>query len=103
MATLKTPTLGSTRKRDVASRLCAALFGGYVAASTFSMLVARLVPLPKAGATTMAILTTPILYSATILWAFSARSPSRAWLVLIAVTLLAGGLTWGLIIVRGRP
>ncbi len=103
MAIVKTPIQGSTRKRDVASRLCAALFGGYAAASAFSMLVARLVPLPKASATTTAILTTPILYLATILWAFSARSPSRAWLVLIAVTLLVGGLTWGLIILRGRP
>ena len=91
------------RKRDVASRVCAALIGGYVAVSAVSMLLARVVPLPKAGATTTAILSTPILFVAVILWAFSARSPSRAWLVLVVVTLIAGGTTWGLIIVGGRP
>ena len=92
-----------TCKRDVASRACAALLGGYVAVSAISMLLARMVPLPKAGATTAAILSTPILFVVVILWVFSARSPSRAWLVLVVVTLIAGGTTWGLIIVGGRP
>jgi hypothetical protein len=93
----------TARKRDVASRVCAALIGGYVAVSAVSMLLARVVPLPKAGSTTTAILSTPILFVAVILWAFSAHSPSRAWLVLVVVTLIAVGTTWGLIVVGGRP
>lgn len=103
MAILNSPIQSPTRKRDVASRICAALFGGYIAASACSMLLARVMPLSKAGATAMGILSTPILYLAAILWAFSAPSPSRAWLVLGVVALIAGGLAWGLILVGGRP
>ncbi|ADV83675.1 DUF3649 domain-containing protein [Terriglobus saanensis] len=103
MVELNLPIQSRARKKDVTSRVCAALFGGYFAGTAFSMLVARLVPLAKVEATTTAILCTPILYVAAILWAFSARSPSRAWLVLILIAVIAGGLTLGLIIVKGRP
>ncbi len=91
-----------SRKRDIVSRVCAALIGGYFAASASSMLLARVVPLPKDGATATAILSTPILYLVAIIWAFSAPSPSRAWVILVVVALIAGGLTWCLVIVGGR-
>lgn len=102
-ALLKSPTRNPLRKRDVASRICAALFGGYASASASSMLLARLMPVPKADATAMAILLTPVLYLAAMLWAFSAPSPSRAWVVLLCITVLAGGVTWALILIGGRP
>jgi len=97
-SSLRTPR----RKRDVASRVCASFFGGYAAASAVSMLLARVTPLPKADATTAAILLTPILYLVAILWAFSAASPSRAWAVLVTITALAGGVTYAFILVGGR-
>lgn len=85
------------RKRDVVSRVCAAIFGGYVAAAALSVLLARLLPLAKASAVTTAIMATPLLYLAAILWAFAARSPSRAWAGQGIVTVVAGFLGAGLI------
>lgn len=99
---LKSSPRSPLRKRDVASRVCAAFFGGYGAASTVSMLLARVMPLAKADATTVAILLTPILYLLAILWAFSAASPSRAWAVLVAITVIAGGMTYAFILMGGR-
>jgi hypothetical protein len=58
--------------------------------------------LSKPDATTTAVMSTAILYLAAILWAFAAPSPSRAWLVLIAIIVIAGGLTFGLIMLGGR-
>lgn len=101
-AVLKSSTQNPLRKRDVASRVCAALFGGYAAASALSMLFARVMPLPKADATTAAILLTTILYLAAILWVFSAASPSRVWAVLIGITAVAGGVTYAFILAGGR-
>jgi len=88
------------RKRDVVSRVCAAIFGGYVAAAALSVLLARLLPLSKASAVTTAIMVTPLLYLAAMLWAFAARSPSRAWAglgttALVASVLGAGLIAWG--------
>ncbi len=100
---LKSLTGNPPRKRDVASRVCAALFGGYATASVVSMLLARVMPLPKAEATTSAILLTPILYLAAILWSFSAASPTRAWALLIGLTAIAGSLTYAFILLGGRP
>lgn len=101
-AVLKSSTRSPLRKRDVTSRVCAALFGGYAAASAVSMLLARVMPLPKADATTAAILLTPILYLVAILWAFSVAAPSRAWAVLVAITVIAGGMTYAFILMGGR-
>ena len=90
------------RKRDVASRVCAAIFGGYVTATALSVLLARVLPLTKASAVTTAIMVSPLLYLATILWAFAARSPSRAWSGLGTAAFVAGVLAAGLIAWGGR-
>jgi hypothetical protein len=66
------------------------------------MLLARVMPLPKADATTAAILLTPILYLVAILWASSFAAPSRAWAVLVAITVIAGGMTYAFILMGGR-
>ena len=42
---LDSPFQARARKRDVTSRVCAALIGGYVAASASCMLLARMVSL----------------------------------------------------------
>lgn len=96
------PRQSSLRARDVVSRICAAIFGGYVAASALSVLVARLLPLQKVGATTTAILLTAPLYLCVILSAFAARSPSRAWVIVSTVAVAAGASSWGIIAWSGR-
>lgn len=102
MALLNSPVQSPLRNRDIVSRVCAAIFGGYAAAASLSVLVARMLPLTKANATTTAILCNPMLYLGAILWAFRARSPSRAWAVLGAVALAAGVLSFGLIALGAR-
>ena len=101
MASLNSSAERAVRRRDIASRLCAAVFGGYVAAAALSLLLARVLPMSKSGATATAILSTPVLFLAAILWAFAARSPSRAWLVLVLTTLVCAGMTLGLMNLRG--
>ncbi|WP_063922932.1 DUF3649 domain-containing protein [Cupriavidus basilensis] len=102
MAQFNSPAPPPLRKREVISRVCAAIFGGYAATAALAVLLARLLPLPKASATTAAILSTALLYLCAILWAFAARSPSRVWAVLGTVALVAGALSWRLIAWGGR-
>jgi len=97
MAQLNSLAQPLLRKRDVISRVCSAIFGGYAATVALGVLLARLLPLSKVGATVTAILSTALLYLCAILWAFAARSPLRAWVVLGFVALGAGTLSWGLI------
>ncbi|SKC74406.1 DUF3649 domain-containing protein [Paraburkholderia hospita] len=102
MALPNSPAQPPLRKRDVVSRICAALFGGYAAAAALSVLLARLLPLSKPNATTVAIMAIALLYLGAMLWAFAARSPSRAWAVLVVVALAASALSWALIAWGGR-
>lgn len=91
-----------SRRRDVISRVCASLIGGYIAASLVSMLIARFLPLPASSATTIGMLCVPFLYLVTILWAFSARSPSQGWLGIGGVSAFAAAMVWASISIGGR-
>jgi len=102
MAAPNLPARRAPRKRDLVSRVAAAVLGSYAVATTLSMLLARLLPWPKASATTAAILSGGPIYLCAVLWAFGAASPSRVWLVLGAVALASGMLDWGLISWEGH-
>jgi len=91
-----------SRRRDIASRVCAALLGGYVVASVLSMLVARVLPFAAPTATAVALLVAPLLYLAAILWVFAVKSLARGWLGIGVVTVLSGMLVWESIRMGGR-
>ena len=98
----KLPVQSRLRNCDVVSRAAAAIVGGYAATTAVSILLARLLPMPKANATVTAVLATSSLYVCAIVWAFAARSPLRAWGVLSAVGIVAGTTSWALIALGGR-
>ncbi len=86
----------SWKKRlSVASRVLAAILGGYTLACAFTAFFSLALPLQR----TEAVLTTSMLsfavYTATVILVFAARSAARAWLWTLApATLLGTGALW---------
>ncbi|OAN59927.1 hypothetical protein A7X12_02185 [Sphingomonas sp. TDK1] len=62
----------------LAGRGITATIGGYAAAAAGCALAARLLPLPRVEATLWAMLAAFPAYAAMALWAFNARSLTRA-------------------------
>ncbi|TBU96576.1 DUF3649 domain-containing protein [Stutzerimonas kirkiae] len=84
-----------TRYRwSVASRVFAAVFGGYALTSAITLLLALVWPLPRAQAVLAASLPSFLLYGLIVLWVFSVRSATRAWVGLAVPTLLLDGACW---------
>ncbi|MDF3837183.1 DUF3649 domain-containing protein [Cupriavidus basilensis] len=63
----------------VASRVVAAIGGGYVLAAVATGLLAVLLPLPPAEAVMTATLLSFSLYACSVLWVFAAGSAWQAW------------------------
>lgn len=78
----------------VASRVLAAVVGGYGAASLLGAVLAAALPLvstaSRADGVLFATLLTFVFYTAAMVWAFSTRSATRAWLGLAAVCGVCG-------------
>ena len=79
----------------VVSRLLAATLGGYTLTALLVSCVAQCLTMARAESVLAASLPAFLIFTATILWAFAARSASKAWLGLIAPCLaLAACLFW---------
>ncbi|MBB1629563.1 DUF3649 domain-containing protein [Cupriavidus sp. UME77] len=63
----------------VASRVVAAIGGGYVLAAVATGLLAVVMPMPPAEAVMTATLLSFSLYACAVLWVFAAGSAWRAW------------------------
>ena len=86
---------GSTAYRwAVASRVLAAALGGYALASALTVLLALLWPLPKDQAVLADTMLSFIQYAAAVIWVFSVRSVTRAWLGMLIPTVLVAALCW---------
>lgn len=77
----------SPAARDGASRTAAAALGGYALANAVAALGAVVLPLTRAEAVTWTTMAAFLIYLVAIVWAFAARSASRAWLGLGAPAL----------------
>ncbi len=77
----------------VASRIVAALFGGYALAALGSIVPLAL-PVSKPQAVLAGMLASFIIYAGAVIWVFAARSAPRAWagLLVAAVPLLLAAL-----------
>jgi hypothetical protein len=77
---------------SVASRVLAAIFGGYALTSALTVLMALFSPIdpPKMFAQ---LLSFPV-YLCLLLWIFHARSVAQTWGWLVLWTLVAVGLCW---------
>jgi len=62
----------------VAARALAAVGGGYLLAATAMALLARLLPLHRADAVTLATMLAFVVYPCAVLWVFAAGSALRA-------------------------
>lgn len=65
---------------DVALRVTAAIFGGYVLTYAGTAALARLLPLARFDAVMLATLLSFTLYTGIVLWAFAAPSMRCVWL-----------------------
>ncbi|EMD82855.1 hypothetical protein [Pacificimonas flava] len=76
------------------SRIAAGVLGSYAAASLGAAALAFALPLPGRDAVTLAQMTGFLIFTAAIIWAFSAQSAARAWAgigipVIVSAALLA--------------
>ena len=86
--TRKTAGLPLSYRLAVTSRSFAALLGGYLLASLASVCIALLAPLPKVDATLIGLLLSFVFYLLAFIWCFACRSAFRAWLGVLAPSLL---------------
>lgn len=88
----------TTRYRwAVASRVLAAVVGGYVLTSTATVLLALIWPLPQAEAVAAATILSFTLYTGVILWVFAVKRLRILWLGLVITTAFCAGLSWVLL------
>lgn len=81
----------------VASRILAAIIGGYALTSALSVLLALLLPVSRSEATLAATMLSFVVYAVVVLWVFAARSVMRVWLTLLVTALPLWLLCWWLI------
>ena len=74
----------------VVSRSLAALLGGYVLASLFSICLALLLLLPQVDATLTGLMLSFVIYVLAFIGCFACRSAWRAWLGVLLPSVLLG-------------
>ena len=67
----------------VASRVLAAVFGGYLLAALVCVCMALLLPMAPAEAVVSGMLSSFVVYLLAVLWCFACRTPRLAWLGLM--------------------
>lgn len=84
-----------TRYRlGVTSRILAAVLGGYALSAAIAALLALVWPLPRADAVLASTMLSFTVYTLIIIWVFSTRSASRAWLGMIVPLVLVSAVVW---------
>lgn len=87
----KLQTNTSNRYRwEIALRVLVAILGGYVLANITAILLSYLLPMPKSDAVMTGILLSFSIYTGAIMWVFGVRSVHKAWLGLVAPSLVLG-------------
>ncbi|NVJ09796.1 DUF3649 domain-containing protein [Myxococcus sp. AM001] len=72
---------------SIASRVAAAIFGGYALAAFSSASLSLAVPMDKRDAVQLGVMVGFLLYAGGIVWAFSTKRARGAWLGLSVATL----------------
>lgn len=83
----------------LASRVTAAIFGGYALASGATVFLSAVLPLTRAEAVLAATLASFAIYTAAIIWAFAVRSVAQVWWGMLGSAAVLGGV--GLLLARG--
>lgn len=77
---------------QIALRVLIAISGGYALANITAILLSYLLPMPKSDAVMSGILLSFAIYAGAIMWVFAVRSVHKAWLGLVAPSLVLGAL-----------
>ena len=77
----------------LASRIVAALFGGYALAALTSVAAVAL-PISRSEAVLTGMLASFAVYAVAVVWVFAVRSAWRAWAGLLAAALPLGVAAW---------
>ncbi|WP_077047261.1 DUF3649 domain-containing protein [Pseudomonas sp. KK4] len=97
--TAKHSTLPVSYRLAVLSRVLAAVLGGYVLTALASVCLTLWVPMARADAAVTGMTGSFLVYLLAVLWCFGCRTAWRAWLGLIAPSLVlaaaAGLMYWG--------
>ena len=79
---------------SVLSRITAAAAGGYALAAVSAIWISYVLPGVRADGVTTGLLISFAIYTAGIVWAFSARTATRAWAGIAVPALLFAALSW---------
>lgn len=89
--------LRSNYRLQVLSRIVAATVGGYALASAATVLLTLLWPLPKGQAVLATNMLGFVWYTLAVMWVFSTKSATRAWVGMVLPTALIALLSFLLI------
>lgn len=79
---------------QILSRVVIAALGGYALASALAVLLALVWPLPRAEAIMASTLLSFVWYAVAVIWVFSVRSVTRAWVGILGATALVSLFCW---------
>lgn len=85
--------LTSRYRLQVLSRIVAATFGGYALAAAATVLLTVLWPLPRSQAVLAANMLSFVWYTIAVMWVFSTKSATRAWVGMVLPTALIAVLS----------
>ncbi|ALO39625.1 iron transporter [Alcaligenes faecalis] len=85
--------LTSRYRLQVLSRIVAATVGGYALAAAATVLLTVLWPLPRAQAVLAANMLSFVWYTIAVMWVFSTKSTTRAWVGMVLPTALIAVLS----------
>ena len=94
----KPRTLPVSYRLAVASRVLAAVFGGYLVAALASVSLSLWLPVSRAEAVVIGMMTSFLVYLLAVIWCFACSSAWRAWFgVMVPGLMLAAvlGLPYG--------
>lgn len=91
---MKAPNRTWASRLAIASRVAAAVFGGYVLAVVASIALASVLPGSRADRVFGAIQLSFAIYTGAVIWVFAARTATQGWLGLSVPAALLGILAW---------
>lgn len=83
----------SRYRLQVLSRIVAATVGGYALAAAATVLLTVLWPLPRSQAVLAANMLSFVWYTIAVMWVFSTKSATRAWVGMVLPTALIAVLS----------
>ncbi|VVN86088.1 DUF3649 domain-containing protein [Pseudomonas fluorescens] len=90
---MKGNSLPVSYRLAVTSRVLAAVLGGYLVAALVSVSLSLWLPMARAEAVVIGMMTSFLAYLVAVLWCFACRSAWQAWLGLIVPSLVLAVLS----------